>query len=132
MVAWSHSQKHFFKYVTMRTARSVLKYGTLRWSAPSNFNDPFDIQFDMHVDYQERALINDVVNELWLIYSLKKAFEPKNRLGYFVREMSVSTPGLKEFEFKATVRKGVMESLAAQKIALPKLQACTALPRSSP
>ena len=123
MAAWSHSQKNFFKYVTTGTAKKILEYGKLRWSAPRYFNDPFDIQFDMHVEYDEAELIRNVVNELWLAYSRKKAFEPKNRLGYFVREMSISTPGLKEGDFKVRVRQSVAGSLAAQRAALPKLQA---------
>jgi hypothetical protein len=123
MIEWTHNQKYFFKYVTMDTARKILESGKLRWSAPRLFNDPFDIQFDMHVDYKEPDLISDAVSELWLVYSRKKEFEPKNRLGYFVREMSLITPRLTEADFKARVRKGAAESLAAQKIALPKLHA---------
>lgn len=123
MTGWSHNQKYFFKYVTIETAMKVLKNGTLRWSAPRKFNDPFDIQFDMHVEYKEQELISDVVNELWLFYSLKKEFEPKNRLGYFVKEIGLKKPRLTQVDFKATVRKGVAKSLAAQKAALPKLHA---------
>jgi hypothetical protein len=123
MTGWSHNQKYFFKYLTVETAKKVLENGTLRWSAPRRFNDPFDIQFDMYVDYQERELINDVVNELWLAYSLQKEYEPKNRLGYFVREMSLKTPRLTQSDFKATIKKGVTQSLAVQRTALPKLHA---------
>jgi hypothetical protein len=34
----------FFKYVTANTARTILENGTLRWSSPAMFNDPFDIR----------------------------------------------------------------------------------------
>lgn len=123
MAELSHKQNCFFKYVTIDTAKKVLESGKLRWSAPRCFNDPFDVQFDMHIDYKEVELIGDVVNELWLFYSRKMEFEPKNRLGYFVREMGLITPRLKEADFKARAKKGVAESLAVQRIALPKLHA---------
>jgi hypothetical protein len=64
MTEGSHNQKCFFKYVTMDKAKKILENGKLRWSAPRHFNDPFDIQFDMHVDYKEAELVNDVANEL--------------------------------------------------------------------
>jgi hypothetical protein len=123
MAEWSHNQKFFYKYVSLGTAKKVLENGTLRWSAPRYFNDPFDIQFDMHIDYQEVELINDAANELWLAYSRKQDFEPKNRLGYFVREISLKSPRIGEAEFKAAIKKGVAESLAVQKASLPKLHA---------
>lgn len=123
MAGANHSQKFFYKYMTRETAKLVLQNGALRWSAPRRFNDPFDIQFDMHVEYVEPQLINEAVDELWLVYSRKKQFEAKNRLGYFVQEMSIKSPGIAENDFKASVRKGVVESLAAQKVNLPKLHA---------
>lgn len=39
-----HGRSHFFKYMTLDTARIVLKNKTLRWCSPLGFNDPFDHQ----------------------------------------------------------------------------------------
>jgi len=33
-----------FKYATAETARSILLSGSLRWSAPELFNDPFEFK----------------------------------------------------------------------------------------
>lgn len=122
MVGWTHTQKKFFKYMSSGTARVVLANGTLRWSAPKQFNDPFDIQFDMHIEHVDKAkLIADVANDLWLFYSRQSEYEPKNRLGYFVRDMSVKGPRLSEAEFRAAVQKGVTESLYEQQRRLPEL-----------
>src|SRR5258708_2756964 len=42
--------KYLYKYVTSSVAHLVLQNRTLRWSTASFLNDPFDIQFDLHVD----------------------------------------------------------------------------------
>ncbi len=39
----THSRTSFYKYVGPTTAKKVLESGTLRWSSPSLFNDPFDV-----------------------------------------------------------------------------------------
>jgi hypothetical protein len=33
----------FYKYTTAKTARSILEKGTLQWSSPALFNDPFEL-----------------------------------------------------------------------------------------
>ena len=43
-----------YKYVTVNTAKIVLETGKLRWSSPFMFNDPFDVQFDLHVNSMTR------------------------------------------------------------------------------
>ena len=43
----THDRDSFFKYCTARTAKIVLAKGTLRWSAPITFNDPFDHLFSI-------------------------------------------------------------------------------------
>lgn len=39
----THTRESFFKYMPASTAKLVLANGTLRWSSPLLFNDPFDI-----------------------------------------------------------------------------------------
>ena len=38
--------EYFYKYVTAETAISILCNGSIRYSAPRTFNDPFDAQFN--------------------------------------------------------------------------------------
>ena len=40
----SHDRTHFFKYLSADTAKLVLQNRKLKWSAPTQFNDPFDHQ----------------------------------------------------------------------------------------
>jgi hypothetical protein len=56
-----------FKYATASTAKIILDSCTLRWASPVMFNDPFDVQFDLHLDYDEASLIQLVCDELWKI-----------------------------------------------------------------
>ncbi len=46
----------FFKYTTRSTAEIVLKTSALRWSTPALLNDPYDIQFDMHLEVDAAKL----------------------------------------------------------------------------
>jgi hypothetical protein len=52
---WKHDRDHFYKYMTSSTAKVVLKNRSLKWSPASAFNDPFDMQFDLHL---RRAMVD--------------------------------------------------------------------------
>src|SRR5262245_12595390 len=41
-----------YKYMTAATARIVLGNRTIRWSAPSRFNDPFDMGIPMGFGFE--------------------------------------------------------------------------------
>ncbi len=62
----------FFKYVTADIARTILENGTLRFSSPAMFNDPFDTQFDLHLEFDEATIIDLVLDEFWKIFSGQK------------------------------------------------------------
>ena len=42
----------FFKYATPETAEIILRDGTLRWSSPDAFNDPFDLKHDVELGFE--------------------------------------------------------------------------------
>ena len=46
-----HDRASFFKYTKLSTALSVIESQSLRWSAPSCFNDPFDVPRAATVDF---------------------------------------------------------------------------------
>ena len=75
-----------FKYVTADAAKLILENAKLRWSSPSAFNDPFDVQFDLHVEFDETTIIDMIVDELWQIYSGRKPLRPNNALGYVFQD----------------------------------------------
>ena len=47
----NHNRKSFFKYTSAQTALLIFKHTKLRWSAPSVFNDPFDVPRVIFEDY---------------------------------------------------------------------------------
>ena len=49
---------HFFKYVNVDAAKIILESGKLRWSSPLMFNDPFDVQFDLHVEFDDAKIVS--------------------------------------------------------------------------
>ena len=56
-----HDRVSFFKYMSSDTARKVLAGQSLRWSAPTLFNDPFDVprelSFGVSADELHRACL---------------------------------------------------------------------------
>jgi hypothetical protein len=44
-----HTRSSFFKYVSAEAARDILSTRTLRWSAPTRFNDPFDVPINLEL-----------------------------------------------------------------------------------
>lgn len=84
----------FFKYVTADTAKIVLESGARRWSSPLLFNDPFDVQFDLHVEYDAKKLVSLIREELWEIYSGRKELVPANAIGRMFKWFLTRVPGL--------------------------------------
>lgn len=112
-----------FKYVTADTAKLILENGKLRWSSPFMFNDPFDVQFDLHVDFDESTIVDLIIDELWQIYSGKKPLKPNNALGYVFQNFIKWVPHLtkeKLFE-RQGLREAIMESVNRTKQLLPEL-----------
>jgi len=48
--------QYLYEYVTAHVAQLILRNCTLRWSAASLLNDPFDVQFDLHVEVDRETL----------------------------------------------------------------------------
>src|ERR1700733_10233159 len=63
----AHERQQFYKYVTAEAAIKILESRTVRYSSPRCFNDPFDIQSGLHLDFEPSTLpqhILDRYNEL--------------------------------------------------------------------
>lgn len=56
MVLAAHNRTHFFKYTSASTAVAILKTGSVRYSSPILFNDPFDVQSGLHYSFDIEAL----------------------------------------------------------------------------
>lgn len=113
--------EHFFKYVEPETAKIILKNQTLRWSAPSRFNDPFDVQFDLHVQYDRAKIVEEALDEMWAIYAEKKQFVVANALGAVLKMLSLRPNVISRDEFVGHLRLGLEGSLKKLEETLPSL-----------
>jgi hypothetical protein len=66
--SWSHDRKCFYKYMTADVAKLVLQNNTLRWALPKLFNDPFNVQFDLRVEYDRGRVIDRALQNLVDLY----------------------------------------------------------------
>ena len=61
-----HDQKYFYKFSSMDTAHLILENGKFRYSspAPAIFNDPFDIQTELYLNFDIADLPCLVIDEI--------------------------------------------------------------------
>jgi hypothetical protein len=113
-----------FKYCTASTAKLVLESGRIRWSSPKLFNDPFDLQFDLHLEYDEECLRERLRDELWAIYSRQKPLNVRNSFGQILLPWMQTNPGLDRKSFEQRVLGSSFdESLSQANLLLPQVHA---------
>ncbi|WP_242222085.1 DUF2971 domain-containing protein [Shinella zoogloeoides] len=88
--SWSNDRLHFYKYMSASTAKIVLESRTLRWSAPSLFNDPFDVQFDMKITANQETVKSLALERLWDVYEGRRDPDPQNPLGALFKLLRTS------------------------------------------
>jgi hypothetical protein len=59
-----HDRQFFYKYVSAKTAKTVLTTRKLRWSSPLLFNDPFDVTQELRLNFDVAELSNALVEEM--------------------------------------------------------------------
>lgn len=89
---WSHEKDFFFKYMSSTTAKVVLANRTLRWSPAAAFNDPFDMQFDLHLDFDVEELISRCKQDIRNILLSDRGFNPNIGLGNVLARLQVIAP----------------------------------------
>jgi hypothetical protein len=57
----THGKEFFYKYMSASTAGVVLRDQTLRWSAPTEFNDPFDVPRELAVNLSPSDITSAVL-----------------------------------------------------------------------
>ncbi|MGA2893543.1 MAG: DUF2971 domain-containing protein [Xanthobacteraceae bacterium] len=113
-----------FKYCTASTAKIVLESRSVRWSSPKLFNDPFDLQFDLHLEYDELSLKQRLRDELWAIYSHQKPLNARNSFGQILLPWMQTNPGLSRDSFESLVLGSSLdESLGRANLLLPSVHA---------
>jgi hypothetical protein len=92
--------ERFFKYMSRQTAKIVLANRTLRWSTPALLNDPFDVQFDLHLNNIDRQRIKTLaLPKVWDVLYGEGPYEPKNRLGEMMAQLRGRMKPMSQQEF---------------------------------
>jgi len=62
----SHSagKRSFFKYVSPKSALAILNSKTFRYSSPLTFNDPFDVQAGIHLEFDLEKLPSKILDRI--------------------------------------------------------------------
>jgi hypothetical protein len=119
---WSHDRMHFYKYVSRSTARTILEHNSLRWSTSHYFNDPFDIQFDLHVIVDRAAVKASVLEKLWDAHYGNNPKNPVNALGMLIAAFRGRFPKLSKEEFNREFGEAIEESLQKGEKNIPRHQ----------
>jgi hypothetical protein len=123
---WRNDRLHFFKYMTASTAKIVLANRTLRWSTPSQLNDPFDMQFDMSINVNKEQLKATALEKMWGRYSGEEAHPVGNMVGIMLEMLRQYAPGMTKADFFAHFGPGIEEGYHRAMAALPSINAQTA------
>src|SRR5262245_33367606 len=111
----------FYKYVTAKTAKAVLENNAFRWSSPSLFNDPFDMQFDLHLEYNRERVTNRVLQRFLDVYTGRAKPVAGRTLDEKAKLFRACMPGINEAEVRKEHRSAIYETLRLTEQALPKL-----------
>ncbi len=59
-----NNKEYFFKYYSPKSIKVVLENCSRKWSSPLEFNDPFDNQFDLHLDEDKEEIARQLSETL--------------------------------------------------------------------
>jgi hypothetical protein len=117
---WTHDREFFYKYMPADTAKIVLRNSTLRWSSPTLFNDPFDVQFDLHVEYNRQRVAERAMQAIVDGYMGRDPINPRNALGNLLQFMRDRIPGLTERELRERLGPGFFEGMDRAERLIPE------------
>lgn len=103
----------FYKYMTCSTAKIVLENQTLRWSTPATLNDPYDIQFDLQINFDRNKVLRNTLDKLWKVFIGELAGHPENRMTAVVNLMRLHLQGLPKEYFMRHMEEGIKQSFAS-------------------
>ncbi len=91
---------YFFKYMSSGVVPLVLQNRTLRWSTPGLLNDPFDMQFDLHVEVDREKLRALTLRKHWdAWYGPSYVPHPDSKMGKFISSNRHRAPKLSREAF---------------------------------
>lgn len=107
----SHDKECFYKFMTSSTAKSVLESSSLRWTKPSNFNDPFDHQVSFQFPYTQDEFASALATEIEkLVYGAEPTFTEKTLLSQMVQQMRARRDQIPKEEVLTILFEGAKES----------------------
>jgi hypothetical protein len=89
---WAHDRDLFYKYLNCHAAKAVLTNRTLKWSPALSFNDPFDMQFDLHLDFDPSEVVTLCKQDFADILLGRRTFEAGVGLGKVLSRLKVIAP----------------------------------------
>lgn len=117
-----NSQEFFYKYMTRATARVVLEQRTLRWSTPGTLNDPYDVQFNVHLGIDRAAVKAAALQTLWDAHYGDNPPVMPNALGQVIGLVRGLFPRLSREEFDREYGEAIDEGLAGLERRIPETQ----------
>lgn len=103
----------FYKYMTYSTAKIVLENQTLRWSTPATLNDPYDIQFDLSINFDRNAVLQNALEKLWKVFTGELIGHPKNQMSVAINILRPHIQGISKQHFIKKMDEGIKKSFAA-------------------
>lgn len=119
---WSNDRRFFFKYMSRATGRIVLENRTLRWSTPGTLNDPYDMQFDLHIEIDREVVKTIALQKLWDAFYGDQPAPVGNVLGAVIRSVRGVFPQLTREEFNREYSEAIDEGFSRMERALPVAQ----------
>jgi hypothetical protein len=80
MITPLHNKDGFFKYYTAASAKLTLQHTSRKWSTPLLFNDPFDNQFELHLQDISDELVDQNLQQWHALITSPDPLRP-NQLG---------------------------------------------------
>jgi Protein of unknown function (DUF2971) len=113
--------RKLYKYMAAETAKKILEKSSLRWASPTLFNDPFDVQFDLRVEYDRERVIDQALQNIVDLYMGRRHMpRDANELAQGIRWLQQNAPGLKETDLKAKFRQSMNEGMDNAAKNMPK------------
>jgi hypothetical protein len=103
----------FYKYMTYNTASIVLENQTLRWSTPATLNDPYDIQFDLQLNFDRKKVLRDTLDKLWKVFLGELPGAPDNRMTHAINFMRTNHNHIPKKHFMRMMEEGVKQSFSS-------------------
>jgi len=103
----------FYKYMTYSTANIVLENQSLRWSTPATLNDPYDIQFDLRINFDREKVLCLSLEKLWKIFTGELTGHPDNQTSIAIIRLRPHLQGIPKKHFIKKMEEGIKKSFAS-------------------